>query len=229
MSTYLSLGRYFRSKALKLIFIGATIGLSGLIVCVLPFLRTFGVLVTVRCVQNVLLGAFITADASIVVYTMGPHKSRPFTNALHAMVGVGFLFGTFLVRPFLPADATAAKDRDEVCVGGGGTGANSNSTNADAGVDDPDAVEEDEFLWGVQKIAWPFLITGLWSIVCSFGYLVLGRQEAGCPTEGTRGIFLSSSRCICSPGGCPKKSSLREGVTFLEGRPLGFPWGKEHS
>ena len=110
-------------------FIGAAIGLNGLIICVLPFLRTFGVLVAVRCAQNVLLGAFITADASIVVYTMGPHKSRPFTNALHAMVGVGFLFGTFLVRPFLPADATAAKDRDEVCLG---TTSTSNSTSASA-------------------------------------------------------------------------------------------------
>ena len=156
-------------------FIGAAIGLNGLIICVLPFLRTFGVLVAVRCAQNVLLGAFITADASIVVYTMGPHKSRPFTNALHAMVGVGFLFGTFLVRPFLPADATAAKDRDEVCLG---TTSNSNSTSAAAAavaVDAPDAVVEDEYLWGVQKIAWPFLITGLWSILCSFGYVVLGK------------------------------------------------------
>ena len=130
-------------------------------------------LVTVRCVQNVLLGAFITADASIVVYTMGPHKSRPFTNALHAMVGVGFLFGTFLVRPFLPTDATAAKTRNDVCIG---TSSNSNSTTAV--VVDPDAAEEDEYLWGVQKIAWPFLITGLWSIVCSFGYIVLGKMPA---------------------------------------------------
>ena len=157
-------------------FIGAAIGLNGLIICVLPFLRTFGVLVAVRCAQNVLLGAFITADASIVVYTMGPHKSRPFTNALHAMVGVGFLFGTFLVRPFLPADATAAKDRDEVCLG---STSNSNSTSAAAAVavdaPDADAVVEDEYLWGVQKIAWPFLITGLWSILCSFGYVVLGK------------------------------------------------------
>ena len=130
-------------------------------------------LVTVRCVQNVLLGAFITADASIVVYTMGPHKSRPFTNALHAMVGVGFLFGTFLVRPFLPTDATAAKDRDEVCIG---TSSNSNSNSTNTALVDPEAVEEDEYLWGVQKIAWPFLITGLWSIVCSFGYIVLGEM-----------------------------------------------------
>ena len=131
--------------------------------------------------QNVLLGAFITADASIVVYTMGPHKSRPLTNALHAMVGVGFLFGTFLVRPFLPADATAAKDRDEVCMG---ASSNSNSTNAVTV--DPDAVEEDEYMWGIQKIAWPFLITGLWSIVCSFGYVVLGKIPA------------KDSSCLCT-------------------------------
>ena len=167
-----SFHRYLHKKALKLIFIGATIGLSGLIVCVLPFLRSFGVLVTVRCVQNVLLGAYITADASIVVYTMGPHKSRPFTNALHAMVGVGFFGGTFLVRPFLPTDATAAKTRDEVCLGTG-----TNSTAAPAAVATAPDDYEDEYLWGVQKIAWPFLITGVWSIVCCFGYIVLGNTD----------------------------------------------------
>ena len=133
-------------------------------------------LVTVRCVQNVLLGAYITADASIVVYTMGPHKSRPFTNALHAMVGVGFFGGTFLVRPFLPTDATAAKNRDEVCSVFSGSNSTATTAASAAATDD----YGDESLWGVQKIAWPFLITGVWSIVCSFGYIVLGKHIRSC-------------------------------------------------
>ncbi len=37
--------------------------------------------------QNVALGAFITADTSLIVYTLGPIKSRPFTMALHSVIG----------------------------------------------------------------------------------------------------------------------------------------------
>ena len=41
---------------------------------------------------------------SMVVYTMGPIKSRPFTMAVHSVIGVGFLAATFLVKPFLPEE-----------------------------------------------------------------------------------------------------------------------------
>ena len=40
---------------------------------------------------------------------MGPIKSRPFTFALHSLVGVGFLAGTFLVQPFLPEEDEQTK------------------------------------------------------------------------------------------------------------------------
>ena len=44
-------------------------------------------------------------------------------------------------------------------------------------------------MWGIQKIAWPFLITGLWSIVCSFGYVILGKIPARSVLR--EGFFLS--------------------------------------
>ena len=40
----------------------------------------------------------------MVVYTMGPVRSRPFTMAVHSVIGIGFLAGTFLVKPFLPEE-----------------------------------------------------------------------------------------------------------------------------
>ena len=43
---------------------------------ILPFIKNFPGLVFARCLQNVFLGAYITADTSLVVYTMGPIKSR---------------------------------------------------------------------------------------------------------------------------------------------------------
>ena len=99
----------------KLAFLCATIGLTGLLMVALPFVTSFSLLVLTRAMQYVALGAYITADASLIVYTMGPVKSRPFTNALHACVGAGFLIATFLVRPFLPEDAAAELEREAVC------------------------------------------------------------------------------------------------------------------
>ena len=45
-----------------------------------PFVSNFGLLVALRAIQNLALGSYITCDASMVVYTMGPIKSRPFTQ-----------------------------------------------------------------------------------------------------------------------------------------------------
>ena len=59
------------------------------------------------------LGAGVTADCSLVVFTMGPVKSRPFTMAIHAMIGAGFLFGTLLVKPFLP-DTSSEESYEKV-------------------------------------------------------------------------------------------------------------------
>ena len=72
-----------------------------LIVSVLTQLKSFA------------LGAGVTADCSLVVFTMGPVKSRPFTMAIHAMIGAGFLFGTLLVKPFLP-DTSSEESYEKV-------------------------------------------------------------------------------------------------------------------
>ena len=37
--------------------------------------------------QIMALGAFCTADASLIVFLIGPEKSRPFTMAFHATIG----------------------------------------------------------------------------------------------------------------------------------------------
>ena len=49
------------------------------------------------------LGMFDTADNSLMVYIFGPEKSRPFTQSIHCLVGVGFVIGTALTKPFLPS------------------------------------------------------------------------------------------------------------------------------
>ena len=70
------------------------------------------------------LGAFCTADASLIVFLLGPTKSRPFTMAFHATIGAGFLAATFLVRPFLPQSEDAGQ---EICS----RSVNANNTEAE--------------------------------------------------------------------------------------------------
>ena len=56
------------------------------------------------------LGMFDTSDNSLIVYIFGPQKSRPFTQSLHTMVGVGFLMATPICKPFLPESDTSHND-----------------------------------------------------------------------------------------------------------------------
>ena len=43
---------------------------------VLPLTSSFALLVSARLLQILALGAFCTADASLIVYMLGPEKSR---------------------------------------------------------------------------------------------------------------------------------------------------------
>ena len=121
-----------------------------------------------RLVQNLALGCFTTADATLIVYLIGPEKSRPFTMAFHACIGeniilerslnlifagVGFLVATFLVRPFLPEGS----DKNEEVCGVLNSSAISNITSSTG--TDPE-IREEISNEDIPQIAWPFIITG---------------------------------------------------------------------
>ena len=53
-------------------------------------------------ISGMFIGGLDTASNSLVIYTLGPVRSPPFTASLHAMVGLGFMLGSLVVRPFLP-------------------------------------------------------------------------------------------------------------------------------
>lgn len=152
--------RYCTTSRQKCLFLWVTMFANGAIMTSLPFMKNFAFLIIARLLQNFCLGAYITADTSLVVYTLGPIKSRPFTFALHSLIGVGFLAATFLVKPFLPEDDD--NDDRSICA------LNQTTTVGD---DSP----HNEPLLGVPKIAWPFIISGCWCMVFGCGYAVLGR------------------------------------------------------
>ena len=68
--------RFCTTNRKKMLFLWLTFLGNGGIMISLPFIKSFPGLVFARCLQNVFLGAYITADTSLVVYTMGPIKSR---------------------------------------------------------------------------------------------------------------------------------------------------------
>ena len=68
--------RFCTTNRKKMLFLWLTFFGNGAIMISLPFINNFPGLVFARCLQNIFLGAYITADTSLVVYTMGPIKSR---------------------------------------------------------------------------------------------------------------------------------------------------------
>ena len=57
---------------------------------------------TAIMIVGLFLGSFYTASNSLVIYMLGPGRSPPFTQSLHAMVALGFMLGSLVIRPFLP-------------------------------------------------------------------------------------------------------------------------------
>ena len=45
---------------------------------------------------GVFIGSLDTASNSLVLFMLGPDRSRPYTQSLHAFVGMGFVLGSFV-------------------------------------------------------------------------------------------------------------------------------------
>ena len=106
---------------------------------------------------------FLTADSIVLVFTLGPERSRPFISALHFFVSIGFLTGTFLVQPFLPSK------RETVC---------SNNINNTSDI----VTSENELVipnfYGIQTICWPFILSGVWCISVAMGFIGLSCRRS---------------------------------------------------
>ena len=127
------LTKHLTSSRLKLSFMSSIQLLTGLSTLLMPFMPNLPLLLACRFLQvtkclcfasyplfvTILhllqfagYGIFVTADSVLLVLALGPKRSQPFINALHFFISIGFLVGTFLVRPFLPDGTRAA-----ICAG----------------------------------------------------------------------------------------------------------------
>ena len=182
--------RCLDTSAKKLLFMSAVMFITGLATLCLPFIMNLPLLLIARFIQvvqifwacvwlvnNVMFifqflgyGLFLTADSIVLVFTLGPEGSRPFMQALHFFVSIGFLTGTFLVQPFLPSK------RELVCMLESKTNTTTDVTPSGSNDEISNQPQEELVipqLYGIQTICWPFIISGVWCTLVAIGYIVL--------------------------------------------------------
>jgi len=154
--------KYCRQTWQKMAFLATAELITGAFVFLTPWASSFPVLLVFVTIFGMSLGLFDTADNSLMVYIFGPVKSRPFTQSVHAFVGVGFVLGSILVQPFLPESNSGDAS---VCPG----------TDADNGTDSrTGALEALPKMAGLPSIYWPFIAIGVWHFITAAGKLLLG-------------------------------------------------------
>ena len=110
------------------------------------------------------IGSFDTASNSLVLYMLGPDRSPPFTQSLHAMVGLGFMMGSLVIRPFLP------EENEET-----GTVCHQSILNESVTQISNSSTEENLDIQELPNLIWPYGIVSIIHIVCSTAFLCLSK------------------------------------------------------
>ena len=99
---------------------------------------------------------------------LGPERSAPYMQALNAFVGLGFMFGSLIVRPFLPEQeedsSICGSIKEEMMTNFSFTGEVNEAGN----------VYVDELVANIPAIVWPFLIIASFHIFTGLAFFVLG-------------------------------------------------------
>jgi len=141
----------------KLMFLASCVVLTGLHIGLVPWAQSFELLLTAVLLAGIFIGCLDTASNSLVLYMLGPDRAPPYTQSLHAFVGMGFVLGSLIVRPFLPdvEDNSAVCDDEEVATYNNVTDNMLNIT---------------ETAGDIPNLAWPFLIISLVHLLTGVGY-----------------------------------------------------------
>ena len=121
---------------------------------------------------GVFLGCLDTASNSLVVWMLGPDRSPPFTQSLHAMVAMGFVLGSLIVRPFLPDREQDRMICDRL--------RHDNLSLISASHDGAQTAQQDNLQLAAQSmlpLGWPFFIICLIHTLTALGYLALSNQK----------------------------------------------------
>ena len=119
-------------------------------------------------ISGMFIGGLDTASNSLVIYTLGPVRSPPFTASLHAMVGLGFMLGSLVVRPFLP-EQEEGDNTEGICsniVSG------HNVTTMDFAINETLHQSQHQIL---PDLIYPFTIVGGIHFLSGAAFIILGK------------------------------------------------------
>ena len=144
-------------------------------------------------VVGVFLGSLDTASNSLVVYMLGPALAPPLTQSLHAMVALGFVLGSLLIRPFLPDTGHTGDtgDTGEVCRPYLDTANTSITTNTSLTLDT--VMEAGQ----LPDLVTPFTIIFIIHAISAAAYLSLSKIRSFFPIIRFC-YFFNESPCIAS-------------------------------
>lgn len=153
---------------LKLVYFSTVVIVGMCFVFLIPFARSLELFFAISFFSRFFLGGFAAVNFGHFVYTMGPIKSRPYTMAIHMLVGFGFLLGVQIVRPFLPGDEfNQDKSPQDVCSSANHTIKGQEETLTD------DILSVVPEIWGLPSIYWPYLILSIVNIMVALAFLGL--------------------------------------------------------
>ena len=89
---------YIRKSWQKLTFLAFGLLGTGFFVLLIPWITSFCFLLSALLLVGFSLGCFDSADNSLFVYMLGPDRSAPFIQSLHAAVALGFTLGGFCMK-----------------------------------------------------------------------------------------------------------------------------------
>jgi len=165
-----------RQKWQKLSFLGTFILCAGVFVGLVPWVSSFTILLPALLTAGFCASAFNVGNSALTVFMLGPERSPPFMHALNAFVGVGFMLGSLIVRPFLPEIS-----EDTSICGQVQEQTEFNQTLSDVEVRYVPDIPSNPMFFTVPPIVWPFLIIAIIHIVTGLGFIALALVRCALP------------------------------------------------
>ena len=208
---------FLKHRGQKLLFLSLSVLLAGLFIGLIPWCSSFESLLLSNddisfylpfyyliCLAILLSGLFSgslsTASNSLVLYMLGPARSPPFIQSLHASVAVGFALGqapqftsrksqtfalgSLIVRPFLPAK----EESNEVCDEA--TRIPERTTQVNESKSGYIDASDGKIAFDLE---WPFLIISIICLITTIFYLIISTH-----TNLNFSFFYSNSCGRCS-------------------------------
>jgi len=172
---------YIKKSWQKLTFLAFGLMGIGFFILLIPWITSFWLLLSSLLLVGFSLGCFDSADNSLFVYMLGPDRSGPFIQSLHAAVALGFTLGSLLVHPFLPP----ATQSNTICQDLGLHPSSHHLLNMSINLtseeentitvisEDVDIHLSHPWLHNIPDLAWPFIIIALGNLITATAFLVL--------------------------------------------------------